>query len=146
MISWLPRMNIVLLILELRDSDLSQHIRQNHIQHHYSNQSNLSITALTLCWVVCTSTMAEIMVLEPKSSLNLSAAIQHGDVLFKYMCGWECLRAPAGELIKSCLGGWGPSSLEKGVERYAKQQQLSMLFQWAHSAVCLQNRLALARG
>lgn len=54
---------------------------------------------------------------------------------------------PAEELTESCWG-WGVSSLEKekGVDSNVKQQQLSSLFQCAHSAVCLQNRLVLAEG
>lgn len=127
-------------MLKICDSGLSVHIKQIHLQCQCSNQSNYSITFLTLGWVVCTvSSSRRYAIMEPKSCLSAEdkpgSSCTLGDVSFKLLD-----EGANQELFQ------GARALFLRERCNAKLQQLSKLLQWAHSAVCLQNRLALAGG
>lgn len=83
-------MNAASLMLKICDSDLSVHIKQIHFQRQSSNQSNYSITFLTLGWVVCTvNNSRHYAIMEDKSCLSAEdkpgSSLALGDVSFKLL-------------------------------------------------------------
>lgn len=127
-------------MLKICGSDLSVHIKQIHLQHQCSNQSNYSISFLTLGWVVCTvNNSRHYAIMEPKPCLSAEdkpgSSRTLGDVSFKLLdegANQELFRGSRALFLRERCN--------------AELHKLSMLLQWAHSAVCLQNRLALAGG